>query len=166
MKTNKKDLSNQRQVIEKKIRPWVPLRGDRVPQSGWVKAVRGALGINTRQLADHLGVDHSAVLRLEERESQGKATLDLVDKVARAMDCKLVYAIVPNEPYTTLEEILDQKTRQLAQDIVQNVEHSMQLESQGTDAADQAKQIERLAYDLKLKMDSRIWNKTKKKKTK
>lgn len=159
MKTNKKNITSQRQIIERKIRPWVPLREDKIPQSGWIKAIRGALGLNTRQLADFLGVDHSAVLRLEEREAKGKVTLDLISKVAQAMSCKLIYAIVPEKPYEDLESILDERTIKLARELTRNVEHSMRLEQQGTDAEHTRKHAERLAYDLKAKADSRIWDK-------
>lgn len=159
MKTNKKNITSQRQIIERKIRPWLPLREDKIPQSGWIKAIRGALGLNTRQLADFLGVDHSAVLRLEKREAKGKVTLELMAKVAQAMNCKLIYAIIPEKPYEELESILDERAIKLARELTQNVEHSMRLEQQGTDPEHSKKHMERLAYDLKAKLDSRIWDK-------
>lgn len=167
MKTNKKSLQSQRQIIEKKLKAWTPLRSESTPQSGWIKAIRGALGLNTRQLADLIGVDHSTILRLEEREAKKKTTLDAIDKVARAMNCKLIYAIVPQESYNDLESIIDERAKGLARKMLLKVGHSMRLENQGTDEKDSAKQIEHLAYDLKAKMDSRIWNiDTKRKKNK
>jgi len=159
MKTNKKNIVNQRQIIERKLKPWVNLRDAEIPPSGWIKAIRGALGLNTRQLAEHLGVEHSAILRLEQRESRGKATLGLINKVAHAMSCKLIYAIVPVHPYKDLEAIVENRAKALARELINRVDHSMQLESQGSGQAESQKPIERLAYDLKSKMDSRIWNK-------
>jgi predicted DNA-binding mobile mystery protein A len=159
MKTNKRNLGNQRQIIDKKLRLWDAVRTEQTPPSGWIKAVRGALGINTRQLADLLDVEHSNISRLEKRESEGNATLEVINKVARAMDCKLVYAIVPNPPYTTLENILDTKANDLAHKLNQDVEHSMQLEKQGTSPEDYQKQVERLAQELKANLDSRLWEK-------
>lgn len=156
MKTNKKNLTTQRQLLDKKLSLWLNLRSDKSPPSGWLKAVRGALGINTRQLSQLLGVEHSTVLRLEERESQGKITLELLDKVAKAMNCKVIYAVVPKEPYQDLESIVDERAKLLAHELVATVEHSMRLEEQGT--SDSKKTEERLAYDLKTKMDSRLWN--------
>jgi predicted DNA-binding mobile mystery protein A len=167
MKTNKKSLQSQRQIIEKKLKAWTPLRNESIPQSGWIKAIRGALGLNTRQLADLIGVDHSTILRLEERESKKKTTLDAIDKVAHAMNCKLVYAIVPQESYSDLEAIIDERSKAVARKMLQKVDHSMRLEKQGADAKDSAKQIEHLAYELKSKMDTRIWNtETKRKRQK
>jgi predicted DNA-binding mobile mystery protein A len=157
MKTNKKSLLSQRTLIEKKLRPWTALRTDSVPPSGWIKAVRGALGMNTRQLAERVGVKQSNITRLEEREPSGKVTLERLAKTARAMNCKLIYAIVPNDRYADLEAIVEDRAKNLAQQLVLRTEHSMRLEKQGADDDDLAKEIDRLTNRLKSTMDSRIW---------
>lgn len=158
MKTNKKNLSNQRLIIEKRLRPWLELRNEQVPASGWIKAIRSSLGMNARQLADLLGTSHSAVLALEKREAQGKATLELIAKAAKAMSCKLIYTIVPEAPSKSLDAIVDEKAQALASVILKRVEHSMRLEKQGSDAEDSKTQIKQLAFELKTKMDSRLWD--------
>ncbi len=162
MKTNKSKLTTQRQIIDKKLIQWLPLRADKRPPTGWLKAIRGALGINARQLSNLLDVDHSSVLRLEQRESQGKITIDLLEKAANAMGCKLVYAVVPIEAYGSLDAIVDEKAKQAAKDILVRVEHSMRLEQQGTN--DLKIEIEKMASELKSKMDSKIWTTPTKKK--
>ena len=159
MKTNKKSLISQRTLIEKKLRPWTPLRTDNVPRAGWIKAVRGALGMNTRQLAERVGVEQSGITRLEEREHSGNITLERLAKVADAMNCKLIYAIVPNDRFADLEAIIDERAKDLAQQLVRTTEHSMRLEKQGADDVDLAKEVDTLASQLKSKMDSRIWGK-------
>jgi len=159
VRTNKQSLLSQRTLIEKKLRPWTALRTDTVPRSGWIKAVRGALGMNTRQLAERVGVGQSNITRLEEREASGKVTLDRLAKTAQAMNCKLVYAIVPHDRFATLEAIIDERARDLAQQLVRTAEHSMRLEKQGAHDDDLAKDIAGLAGQLKSKMDSRIWSK-------
>ena len=157
MKTNRKNLISQRLLIEKKLSPWAALRADSVPRSGWIKAVRGALGMNARQLAERVGVKQSNITRLEEREPVGNVTLERLDRTAKAMNCKLVYAIVPQDRYSHLEAIIDERARDLAQQLVRRTEHSMRLEKQGTDDDDLAKELDSLATQLKSKMDSRIW---------
>jgi predicted DNA-binding mobile mystery protein A len=161
MKTNKRSMAIQRQIIDKKLRGWNAVSAEQTPPSGWIKSVRDALGVNTRQLAKLVGVEHSTISRLEKRESEGKASLEVIDKVARAMDCKLVYAIVPNPPFTSLENILDTKANDLALKLNQDVEHSMQLEKQGTNPDDYKMQVEILARELKVNLDSRLWKKSK-----
>lgn len=160
MRTNKQSLLSQRTLIEKKLRPWTALRADTVPRSGWIKAVRGALGMTTRQLAERVGVGQSNITRLEEREASGKVTLDRLAKTAQAMNCKLIYAIVPNDRYSDLEAITDERARDLAQQLVRTAEHSMRLEKQGSHDDDLARDIDGLASQLKSKMDSRIWSRT------
>ncbi len=164
MKTSKRNLLLQRQIIEKKVKPWVRLRDSSPPKSGWIRAIRGALGMNTRQLAERVGVNQPAITQLENREATKKVTLDLLDRVASAMDCKLVYAIVPNSPYKTLDEIVDEHASRSAAKLIRSVGHSMQLEAQGLDNDDIKQQTMRLTHELKSKIDSRIWDERSKKK--
>ena len=159
MKTNRKSLVSQRKLIEKKLRPWTALRTDSVPQSGWLKAVRGALGMNTRQLAERVGVDQSNITRLEAREPSGNVTLERLANAAKAMNCKLIYAIVPEDRYSDLDAIIDEQARDLAQLLVRRTEHSMRLEHQGAHDDDLAKDVDGLRSQLKSKMDTRLWGK-------
>jgi predicted DNA-binding mobile mystery protein A len=159
MRTNRQSLISQRKLIEKKIRPWLAIRTDQMPRSGWIKAVRGALGMNTRQLAERVGVGQSNITRIEEREPSGKVTLERLAKTARAMNCKLIYAIVPNDRFADLEAIIDERAKDLAEQLVQTAEHSMRLEKQGASNDDLAKEVDSLAHQLKSKVDSRIWGK-------
>ena len=157
MKTHQRRKQNQKYLMESKIRPWKKLREDRRPPIGWLKSIRRALGLNTRQLADRLGVQHSSVLRLEKREVQGKATIESLSKAARAMDCRFIYAIVPKVGFNNLNEIIDQRANALAGYLVKKAGHTMKLESQSTSAKEMKKQISRLAIELKEKMDPILW---------
>ena len=73
------------------------------------------------------------------------------------MNCKLIYAIVPQDRYSDLEAIINEQAEDLAQELVRRTEHSMRLEKQGTDDDDLAKEIDSLTNQLKSRMDSRIW---------
>lgn len=157
MKPNRKNLITQRAVIEKKLRPWTPLRADHVPRSGWIKAVRGALGMNTRQLAERVGVEQSSITRIEERELLGNVTLETLGRAAKAMNCKLIYAIVPDDGYGDLDAIIDERARAVAQQLVRRAEHSMRLEKQGAEEDELGQEVESLANELKSTADSRIW---------
>ena len=166
MKTNRKSLSNQQSLMEKRLAGWSLVQNSETPPTGWIKAVRGALGISTRQLAQLLGTDHSAIVALEKREAKGKASLEMIQRTARAMGCKLVYAVVPDAPNKSLDHILDARARDLASRLLGRVEHSMRLEKQGSDATDSKAKIDKLSFELKTKMDSRIWDATTPKKKK
>jgi len=155
MKTNKKAIVTQRRIMDKKLQNWLPQRIEKSPHKGWLKAVRGALGISSRQLAQIIGVDMAAIIRLEEREPIGKVTLEMLNRAAKAMNCKLVYAIVPDDEYDSLESIVDVRAKKAAKNLLQKVEHSMRLEDQGS--PNSKSELDQLAQSLKEKMDPRIW---------
>jgi hypothetical protein len=163
MKPKKSNLLLQREVIEKKLRPWISIRHDRRPNSGWIKAIRGALGMTAKQLADRMEIAQPNVVAFENREAKGTITLEVLEKAAQAMDCKLVYAIVPNDGYLSIDELLTQKSEEVAKAISKGVSHSMALEAQGLTPEDQRSTVSRLAKELKEKMDSRIWDSTPRK---
>ena len=68
------------------------------PVRGWIKAIREALGMTTAQLAKRLGVRQPSVVALEQSEARGTIELATLRRVAEALDCTLVYALIPNKP--------------------------------------------------------------------
>lgn len=160
MRLSKKSQINQRRLLERKIKSWLPVREDRIPPSGWLKAIRGALGINSRQLAARLGIEHSAILQFEKREAEGKVSLETLHKVARAMHCQFIYAIVPEVPFSDLESVLDNQAIKAASALISNVDHTMRLEQQGLTAEQSCAQTVDLAKRLKDEMDSSLWSTT------
>src|SRR6266404_8337614 len=68
------------------------------PVRGWIKAIREALGMSTAQLAMRLGVKQPSVVALEQSEAKGTIELATLRRVAKALDCTLVYALVPGKP--------------------------------------------------------------------
>lgn len=162
MRTNKKKLLLQRQIIEKKLNNWEPLKGEKTPPSGWIRAIRGALGMTTYQLAKIMGVTQAAAIGYEKREADGKITLDKLSKAAEAMDCKLVYALVPKDQFSSLDDIINVHAEDFARRILKRTEHTMQLEKQGT--GNSKSEIKRMVKELKDEVDSRIWVKGSKRK--
>lgn len=158
VKTNRKSLISQRKLMDRKIQRWIVLRDDRAPRSGWIKAVRGALGLNTRQLARRVGVGQSNITRLEAREPNGNVTLESLGRVATAMNCRLIYAVVPDHVFASLDAIVEARARQLAEQLVRRTEHSMRLEKQGSVDANFELEIQELTNQLKSKLDPRIWS--------
>lgn len=98
-----------------------------VPVRGWIKAIREALGMTTVQLAQQLGVKQPSVVALEQSEAKGTIELATLRRVAAALDCTLVYALVPNKP---LETAVRDHARAFVHRRREPVEHSMLLEDQ------------------------------------
>ncbi|MEM0954562.1 MAG: mobile mystery protein A [Pseudomonadota bacterium] len=98
-----------------------------VPTEGWVRLVRKALGMTLRQLGHRMGVSTSAVARLERMEPEGRVTLAQLEKAAAALDCRVVYALVPDGP---VEETLARQAERKARARVEKVSVNMALEKQ------------------------------------
>ncbi len=123
------------------------------PPKGWLRAIRDALGLTSRQLAVRMGKTHTTVTALEKGEVAGTTTLNSLRAAAEAMNCTLVYAIVPNQP---LEEMVRVQARKLAEAQFARVNHSMRLEDQAVARHDLAEQIERRADELR-RDGRRLW---------
>ena len=165
MKTDKKRMATQKRIIQQKIDQYSHLN-EPMPPSGWVKAIRGSLGLSIRQLAERVGVGHSSIAQLEKREPKKKVTLESLEKAAHAMDCKVVYAIVPMNSNHTLDDIIMSRAHVAASLIVQQVSHTMRLEKQGTSEKQIQKEIVRVAHELIESGDPRIWEVQNKKEVK
>jgi predicted DNA-binding mobile mystery protein A len=115
------------------------------PRSGWIRAVRGALGMSQAALAARLGISGAAVNKLEHAELTGGITTAKLTEVATALNCSLIYALVPN---TTIEEIVQAEAQRVAASALGYAGRTMALEAQGVDADRQREAMERLAQDL------------------
>lgn len=124
------------------------------PASGWVKAIRQALGMSSLALAKRLEISDSAVRKLEVAESNDAITLGTLRKMASALDCELQYALVPRQ---SLESSLREQALRKAKEQVQAVSHSMVLEDQGVAPRLTAAQTESLAQDLLTKSGKGLW---------
>lgn len=159
MKLARSAALTQRKLLDSRLKNLGSLVNLRPPRSGWLKAIRGALGITSRQLGSRVGVSHQVIVRLEDSESKGTVTIGSLDRTARAMGCRFIYAIVPESQYESLEAIIDDRARAVARDLAKDVTHSMKLECQSVDLNDTESQIENLAQELKAKLDHRLWAK-------
>lgn len=124
------------------------------PSRGWIKAIREALGMTTTQLAERLGVVQSRAVAIEKAEVAGSITLNSLKKAAQAMDCSLVYAFVPRQP---LEQLVRERAERLVRSRMQSTRHSMALEAQRVEAADEQQQLKRMIDRVLEKAGSDIW---------
>jgi predicted DNA-binding mobile mystery protein A len=98
-----------------------------VPRSGWLRAIREALGMSSKDLAARMGVAESTVARLEVSERAETAQLSSLRRAAEALGCDLVYALVPRRP---LEDTVQEQARKQAVRFLAPVQHTMLLEDQ------------------------------------
>jgi predicted DNA-binding mobile mystery protein A len=98
-----------------------------VPLGGWLRAVREAVGMSSTDVAARIGVSESTMLRLEASERADTCQLNSLRRAAAALDCDLVYALVPRRP---LEETVQGQARKRALEFLGPVQHTMLLEDQ------------------------------------
>jgi predicted DNA-binding mobile mystery protein A len=79
------------------------------------------------ELAALLSINPKSLHALEASEAKKTIRLDSLEKVAAALDCDLVYALVPRD---SLENHYCERARQIIEEQVAGVENSMALENQ------------------------------------
>jgi predicted DNA-binding mobile mystery protein A len=119
-----------RQRLDAKFAAYRPIERFAPPPKGWIRAIRDALGMSLRQLGDRIGQSPQAVSSLEESEANGTIALNTLKRAAEALDCVVVYAVVPK---TSLTEMVDKRAREIALQALGRVSHSMALEDQQVD---------------------------------
>ena len=126
------------------------------PPSGWIQAVRLALGMSLRQLGERLGISASAITNFEKRELAESISLATLKKTAQAMDMELVYYFKPKTD--SLKTTLENQARKKAIEILTQSNQTMRLENQETNSLSQELELERLTKDLMYRMPSQLWD--------
>jgi len=132
----------------------LPFRGVQTgrPPKGWVRAIRDAIGMTAAQLGERMGVSQPTVQKLEVSEAEGAIQLKTLRRAAEALNCELVYVLVPREP---LRDLYDAAARNLARRELGAISHSMALEDQAVNDADDDDRLRRYIED---ELDPReIW---------
>ena len=151
----KKELRQRaRQRIDERLSRLKPEDRFRPPPKGWIRAIRDALGMTGVQLASRLRVRPQTVEALEKSEASGSIQLSTLRRAAEALDCTLVYALLPNN---SLEEAVKARARKIAMRDLKRVAHTMKLEAQETGDAGMDERIEEYIRSIK---DRDLWNET------
>jgi len=124
------------------------------PSRGWIKAIREALGMTTAQLGKAMGLSQSRVTELERAEATRNVTLHSLERAAEALDCRLVYVLVPNR---SLEERLLEKADEVAEARLAAVDQTMRLEKQGVVDRKQRSAMKQQIIAQLLERPARLW---------
>jgi len=130
------------------------------PPSGWIKAIREALGMTATYLAQRLGVTTSTVTRLETSEADDTISLGTLRRAAEAVGCELHYALVPKQ---TLTDTLEARAAELARSRLAAISHTMALEAQSTSRETVEVQTRALAESLLKGSRRALWREEKSK---
>lgn len=140
---------------EELLQPFRRVAHAQVPRSGWVRAIREALGMSGAQLAARLNVTRQTIKDLEHSEATGRITLESLNKLAAALGCRVTYALVPDK---RLDEMQRDRARRIAESLVKPVSHSMKLEAQSISEREEQRQKERLVQKLIEGNPKKLWD--------
>jgi predicted DNA-binding mobile mystery protein A len=151
--------SEKRQLLEFVVarqKELAPIQHLEVPNGGWIQLIRKSIGMSLRQLGARLNISAQSVRDIERREAQGSITLSSLQEAAKALDMKVVYAIVPETD--TLQTLIEKRARVLATEIVERAHHNMLLDH--TEMADEKKTgaIQERTHRLINEMPRYLWD--------
>ena len=117
-------MMNQDPVLNSIMADWAR------PHGGWLKSIRTKQGISLRAVAERLDVSPQAVHQFEKSETAGTISLRQLEIGARAMGCRVVYALQPADART------QRRTEAETTATVTSLEHSILLDNQAADRFD------------------------------
>jgi predicted DNA-binding mobile mystery protein A len=121
--------------LSRSLAPFEVAKNNPRPQLGWLRAVREALGLTLNQVGEHMHATRQRIKNFEDAEKQDRITLASLRRVAEAMGCELVYAIVPKSG--AIADLAEKPAVEEATKRVLAVEHTMSLENQAAGNVDE-----------------------------
>lgn len=150
---NKKKLV--REQLDASLKRFSPLLNVSSPPKGWIRAIRNALGMTARQLANRLDVAQQAVARIEKEELAGSVTIKTMRRIAECLDCVFVYGFVPR---TSLEESVACQAKQVAIQRLAQASQTMSLENQALSRVENEQALSALVDELIRTLPSTLWD--------
>jgi len=148
--------SLQLQQLNGKMLGFASLKQVAMPPTGWIKAIRTAIGMSMQQLGNKLNVSKQGVMDIEKREIDGSITIKSLREIARAMDMQLVYGFVPNDG--SLDAFIEKRATELATQIVMRTANTMKLEDQANSKKRLEIAIRERTEAIKNEMPKILWD--------
>jgi predicted DNA-binding mobile mystery protein A len=145
-----------REQVQESLNNFLELAKKPIPKKGWIRTIREALGMSSYVLANRVGCSRANITSIEHREKNGTISLKTLEEVAQALNCKLVYCLVPIE---SLDKILEHQARSLAKEKISLINHSMKLEQQGLSSKQLKQQEDDLVQELLQGNPKNLWDK-------
>ena len=146
-----------REQLDASLQRLSPLLDVTTPPKGWIRAIRDALGMTAKQLANRLDVAQQAVARIEKEELAGSVTIKTMRRIAECLDCVFVYGFVPR---TNLEETVSRQAKKVATRRLAQASQTMSLENQALSRRENEQALSDLADELIRTLPSDLWNKS------
>jgi len=103
-----------------------------------------------------MGISRQSLEALEIREVDGSAAMEALRRAADALDCDLVYALVPRQE--SLDSAVAAQARRVAERLVTRAGHTMALEDQHVPAGETEDQIVVVTRRLLAEWPRDLWD--------
>ncbi len=145
-----------REQLDQTLKRFKVLQAMNMPPKGWLRAIRDALGINGRQFAQKMGVSPARISKLESDELSGAVTLKTMRRAAEALDCTLVYGLVPR---SSLEDTVKKQIALYTRQRLDRISHTMALEDQELSEGGKKKARQAMEQELLRNLPKLLWDK-------
>ncbi len=154
MKNTKQQLIIEQ--VDKKLLAFQSLADLSIPTKGWVNTIRTALKMSLRQLGSRVNATAQHIKQLENREANGTLSINSLKEVANALDMQLVYGFVSK--HETLEQMIENRAKELATEIVMRTHNTMTLEDQQNTKERIEKAITQKTEEIKHEIPKYLWD--------
>ena len=84
-----------REQLDHKLAAYKLLLNPTLPEKGWIRMMREALGMTSADLAKRTGIQQASLWRIENAEQNGEFKLSSMRRIAEGLNMKFVYALLP-----------------------------------------------------------------------
>ena len=144
-----------REQLDKRIESLKVFLSSGMPQQGWIKTIREALGLSARQLGKKAGFDQSRISRLENAEKNGNLKVSSLQKIAKGLNMRFVYGFVPEE---SLEQMVRAQAERIALKRLKTLNITMRLEKQGLSSEEQKKALKDMIEKILVEQPKDFWD--------
>ena len=125
------------------------------PRSGWIAAIRQALGMSKTQLARRMNIVRQSLNDLESNELKGTITLASLRNAADGLGCDLQYVLVPRK---SLQQMVADQALQRANKKLGRINQSQALEASAIEAESFSRAVTDLATEIEILRPADLWN--------
>ena len=145
----------QRSQFSVTLTPYATLAQSGQPPQGWARSMREALGMTQVELANRMSASRQSIQEFERAEVTRRITLESLDRMAAAMGCKVVLAMVPVAG--TIDDVRLMQAHKRADALLRPVAHTMVLEAQGVSSMAHQRRRDALVDDLLRGNGRELW---------
>ena len=125
------------------------------PRSGWIAAIRQALGMSKTQLAKRMKIVRQSLNNLESNELKGTITLASLRNAADGLGCDLQYVLVPRKP---LQQMVADQALYRASKKLGRINQSQALEASAIEMESFSRAVADLATEIEILRPADLWN--------